>query len=483
MRIFTALLLLVAIAAPAQTPAKKPAHKPAAPAAELKFVLIVSRHGIRPPLQPNSTLNQFSAQPWPEWEVPLGELTPHGVQAIEQMGQYLRLRYVEDGLFPPGGCPTPADLYLYSDTDHRNIDSTRATFAAFAPNCDHIDINMMAPNPTGARDPLFNTVPGTFATPPAAAAEAALRAALHANPDFALTVRGNPELKELAHILAPDPARQPAKPILSQPTGFKPGTYGMTTTGPLAAASSLIEDLELEFVDAKPLTQVGWGRLGDTDEAADTALLRLMPLHVKAFGLGLRTPLYARSQGSSLLAHLLATLNMASKTPAEQLAQITFGSSMGTTSSSTSERLKDVWPVGPAGVHFVYLSAHDSNIFTLGGLLGLHWRADSHSDDTPPDSQLAFELWQRPGSSGASHTAGANENDYDIRIVYRAQTLAQLRSAETLSLQNPPAEVELTPTGCVAHRPCPLATFLAAAARAIDPAYVKPDLVPVTLAP
>jgi len=462
MRFFAALLLCLSLAAPAQTPGKKPAHKPAP--AELKFVLIVSRHGIRPPLQPTSTLDQYSAEPWPDWEVPLGELTPHGAIALQQMGQYLRLRYVEDGLFAPGGCPAPGELYLYADTDHRNIDSTRATFAGFAPNCDHLDIDMMAPNPSGIRDPLFNTVPGTFAPPPAAEAEAALRAVLHPTPEFALSARGNPELNQLARIFAPSPAHQPAKPILDQPIEFKPGTYGVAAHGPLSTASSPIEDLELEFVDAKPLTQVGWGRLGATDAEADATLLRLMPLHVKAFGLGLRTPLYARAQGSSLLAHLLATLSRAASTPG--------GPSMETASSSTWVGLKDVKPIGPAGAKLVYLSAHDSNIFTLGGQLGLHWRADSHSDDTPPDSQLAFELWQQPG-----HT------DYNIRIVYRAQTLIQLRSAETLSLNNPPAEVQLTPTGCVAHRPCPLATFLAAATRTVDPAYVKPTLVPITLAP
>jgi len=149
----------------------------------------------------------------------------------------------------------------------------------------------------------------------------------------------------------------------------------------------------------------------------------------------------------------------------------------GQTSYSESDTFKRIHSenpgaIGPPQTKLVYLSGHDSNIFTLGGLLGLHWRADSRSDDTPPDSQLAFELWQQPGHA-----------DYNIRIVYRAQTLAQLRSAETLSLEHPPAEVVLTPTGCVAHKPCQLATFLAAAARAIDPAFVKPDLVPVTLAP
>ncbi len=453
MRLLAAFLLLISLTAPAQTPAKKPAHTPTQPE-QLKFVLIVSRHGIRPPLQPSSTINQYAADPWPEWEVGLGELTPHGAIAIQQMGQYMRLRYVEDGLFAPGGCPAPAELYLYADTDHRNIDSTRATFAGFAPNCDHLDIDMMAPTPDNKRDPLFNASHGTAMSPPAATSEAALRAALNTSPEIALTARGNPELNEMAHILAPDHAHQPEKPILKQPVEFTPGTYGVSAHGPLASASSLIEDLELEFIDAKPLPQVGWGRLGATDAAADATLLRLLPLHVKAFGLGLRTPLYARAQGSSLLAHLIATLQQASVGPA------------------ASPVVKKIDPIGPIGTKLVYLSAHDSNLFNLGGLLGLHWRADSRSDDTPPDSQLAFELWQRPGAS-----------TYNIRIVYRAQTLMQLRTAETLSLTNPPAEVEITPTGCVAHRPCPLATFLAAATRTSDPTFVNPNLVPVTLAP
>jgi len=467
MRFPAALLLLLSIAAPAQT--KKPAPAPPqTPPAELKFVLILSRHGIRPPLQPTSTLNQFSTNPWPEWEVPLGELTPHGAIAMQQMGQYLRLRYVEDGLLAPGGCPAPGELYLYADTDHRNIDSTRATFAGFAPNCGHLNIDMMAPPPSDLRDPLFNAVPGTFAPPPAAASEAALRAALHATPEIALTARGNPELNELAKILAPDPVHQPAKPILKQPLSFSPATWGVAAHGPLPTASNLIEDLELEFVDAKPLSQVGWGRVGATDEAAEATLQRLLPLHIKAFGLGLRTPLYARAQGSSLLAHLLATLRQAS---------ITDASSTNPRPLALGPWPSPVKPIGPTGSHFVYLSAHDSNLFALAGMLNLHWRADTRTDDTPPDSQLAFELWQRPGTTGAS------EKDFDIRIVYRAQTLKQLRTAETLSLENPPAEVELTPTGCVAHRPCPLATFLAAAARTIDPAFVKPDLAPITLAP
>src|SRR5664280_1106269 len=43
---------------------------------KLRFTLVLSRHGIRPPLTAASALDLHSYDPWPEWE-PLGYLTPH----------------------------------------------------------------------------------------------------------------------------------------------------------------------------------------------------------------------------------------------------------------------------------------------------------------------------------------------------------------------------------------------------------------------
>src|ERR1700677_1625323 len=45
---------------------------------KLKFVVMVSRHGVRSPTGKPGQLNQYSAQPWPTWSVPPGYLTEHG---------------------------------------------------------------------------------------------------------------------------------------------------------------------------------------------------------------------------------------------------------------------------------------------------------------------------------------------------------------------------------------------------------------------
>lgn len=127
---------------------------------------------------------------------------------------------------------------------------------------------------------------------------------------------------------------------------------------------------------------------------------------------------------------------------------------------------------GPAGARLVYISGHDGNLFNVGGLFDLHWNVDGIADDALPDSQIVFELWQNLKSK-----------QYFVRLLYRAQTIDQLRSGEPLTLANPPAEVYLTPPGCTAGRPCPFATFDQAAHAALDPAYIKPDLLPAQTAP
>ena len=49
---------------------------PSARADELKMVIILSRHGVRAPLQTPEKLAPYAAQPWPKWEVAPGIQTP-----------------------------------------------------------------------------------------------------------------------------------------------------------------------------------------------------------------------------------------------------------------------------------------------------------------------------------------------------------------------------------------------------------------------
>lgn len=426
-KLIVAILLIAATVAPAQTHASKNADA-------LRFTLVLSRHGVRTPLAANPVLNLRSSSAWPEWEVPLGFLTPHGALAIRQIGAYMRLDLARKGLLPATGCPGSNEIYLYADTDERTIQSSRNTFAGLEPGCDPLPVHVAAVA-HGIADPVFSPIPGTF-PPPSAEAESADRKATMGNdPEAFLSLAANPGLQELAQILAPDPAHPAAKPLLGDPR-------------PLATASPLIEDFLLEYTDGKPMTEVGWGRVDLP------TLLRLMPLYIKGFDLVTRTPLAARTRGSNLVAHILDTLEQAAQpAPAQPAAQVPGA-------------------FGPAGARLVYIGGHDSDLSRIGGLFDLHWTVGGVTDDTPPDSQIVFELWQN-----------AKSKQYTVRLFYRAQTYDQLRSGQALSLASPPVEVDLTLPGCRAGQPCPFAAFDRAAHALLDPAYIKPDLLPVQIAP
>jgi 4-phytase/acid phosphatase len=179
---------------------------------------------------------------------------------------------------------------------------------------------------------------------------------------------------------------------------------------------------------------------------------------VKGFDLLTRTPLRARTQGSNLTAHILDSLEQAA-----QQAQTQPGQAVPHT---------DLGAFGPVGARLVYLGGHDSDLSYIGGLFGLHWSVDGIGDDTPPDSQIVFELWQ-----------SAKSKQYSVRMIYRAQTLDQLRSGQKLTLADPPAEVSLTPPGCRGGEICPFADFDKAARAVLDPAYIKPGPLATQIAP
>jgi 4-phytase / acid phosphatase len=429
MRVTLAATLLLTVAIPPGL-----AMPPAKPKDHLRFTLILSRHGVRAPL---TVATVYSAQPWPEWEVPAGRLTPHGAQALRQMGAYMREDFADHGLFPTAGCLAPAEIYLYSDTDERNISSTRATFDSFAPGCVSFPIQTVDP---AILDPLFRTS-GLF--PPLPDGTKARRVALLAESPNVFSHESHAQLDFLSHILSPDPAHRAEKSIFGPYDGISvdPGDV-IAASRPRSVASEIVEDLLLEYVDGKPIAQVGWGRV---DEAS---LRRLIPIRIGAFNLDKRTVFFARTASSNMLDHLLETLAQAASNVATPGA------------------------LGPLGTRLVYVSGHDGDLAGIGGLLGLHWTADGNTDATPPDSQIVFQLWQ-------SHSSGKDT----IRILYRAQTLDQLRDAARLTSANPPAEVLLTPPGCNSPVNCSFSAFHKVAVRRLDLKYVRATLTQTRVVP
>ena len=391
---------------------------------QLKFVLILSRHGVRSPTKPNDQLDPYSAQPWPAWEVEPGELTPRGAELLRLFGAYDRAWLQQAKLLPAIGCPPDNAAFFWADTDHRTLGSAAALAESILPGCP-VQVHSLAAE---VQDALFHPLAAEVAPPSSQAAVSALSARLHGDAGESVTAN-RPALDLLMHVLAPNGQPAPRKQLFAVPPSLAPGSgdHMVSLLGPLATASTLSENLLLEYADNKPIADVGW------DRADEGTLRSLLSLHSAYFDLLHRTPLLAQAEASNLLEHVLDTLQQA----------VTGKAVMGA--------------IGPVGEQLVVLLGHDTNLAALAALLNVHWTLDSRRDDTPPGAQLAFELWHNPRT-------GAD----DVRIEYRMQTLGQLRQAQALSPAQPPASERLAVPGCA---PCTANDFTTLGRKALDPRY------------
>lgn len=64
----------------------------------LKQIIIFGRHSVRSSVVPSAILATFASQPYPDFGVPIGYLTPHGAQAEVLLGSYLRDYLLAEGL-------------------------------------------------------------------------------------------------------------------------------------------------------------------------------------------------------------------------------------------------------------------------------------------------------------------------------------------------------------------------------------------------
>src|SRR5262249_49855681 len=75
---------------------------------KLKMVVIVTRHGVRPPLSENPK-SPYAKDPWPslnDWGARCaGDLTKTGFKLATLMGGYYSAHYTHQGLLPEG-CPS-----------------------------------------------------------------------------------------------------------------------------------------------------------------------------------------------------------------------------------------------------------------------------------------------------------------------------------------------------------------------------------------
>ena len=115
-------------------------------------VIMLSRHNIRAPLAVDSTLSKLTAHQWHDFGVKSGELTVHGGQIEEKMGQYCRLYLQQEELFPMDYQPKTGELLFYANAFERTIATARHFEMGMFP---YVAVPVKYNSEVGDADPVF----------------------------------------------------------------------------------------------------------------------------------------------------------------------------------------------------------------------------------------------------------------------------------------------------------------------------------------
>ncbi len=367
---------------------------------QLRFVVVVTRHGVRSPTGKVDSLNQYSAEPWPKWSVPPGNLTAHGAKLMTLMGSFDRELFVQQGLLAGAGCGDAGRVAIVADSDQRTRETGKALADGLMPGCAP-EVHALA---EGTPDALFHPLEAGVGADKAVAA-AAVSGRIGGNPE-GLKDAYRTQLEALEAVLL-GPAGTAKASLLDVPASVGPGKgdHLADLRSPLGTAATMSENLLLEYTEGMPMEQVGWGRVNLPK------LRELLELHTASADLERRTAYLAVAGASNLLEHVV-----------DSMQQAVEGKAVAGALGKPQDRV-------------LFLVGHDTNLTNIAGTLNLSWLIDGRRDDTPPGGALVFELWQR----------GA---EFQVRTYFVAATLDQMRNAVPLSLATPPERVPVFVPGC-----------------------------------
>ncbi|EJU14574.1 phosphoanhydride phosphohydrolase [Sphingomonas sp. LH128] len=413
-----AMLALTACAVSMTTPLV-PAHAQEPEGMTLERVVGLMRHGVRPPTKTPPLPDGYAKDAWPKWDVPAGHLTQRGADALVLRGQYNKSDFVERELLS-AGCPKTGEVYFWANIEQRTIASGEATAQGMFAGCG-VETHH---NPLGQQDPLFSAGGAKAVAFDQQKALAAITARFG---DVQKIADANiADLKLMQSVLgccAPplcDKAKLEASCTFTDlpstvAMGIRPGARPRLT-GPLTVAGTYSQNLLLEYLEGRPMTQVGWGR---ADRETVETLLRF---HALEYEIVSRPPAVSYPLATPLVRRMLDALAPQAKSGA-----------------------------APRGEKLTMFFGHDNTLALLGGFLGVHWKLASYpGDDSPPNGTLGFELLKNA------------KGERFVRTFYEAQTMDQIRNLEPLSNDNKPARQYLELPGCNASgdaSPCPLRKF------------------------
>ena len=412
------------------------------PRAELKFVVILSRHGVRSPTWKTDRLNEYSTERWPDWGVPPGFLTPHGSRLMELVGAYDRADLAQRGLLSSNGCVDAGRVFLWADSEQRTLATGHALASGMFPGCG-VQVRSL---PEGTDDPLFSPMAVGIGHPDRALEVASVLGRIGIKPG-PLIEAYRPAFETMQQVLL---GCTPGAKCPPEGTSVKQSLLELTMSvtegngdklvdfaGPLSTASTIAQNFLLEYTNGMAEKDLGWGRVTESN------LRQMMSLHAAYSDLLRRTSYLARTNGSNVASHILKSIEQAVAGKPVRGA------------------------LGKPGDKVIIIAGHDTNICNVAGMLGLSWLIEGYQrDDTPPGGALVFELWRHPVTRA-----------YTVRTSYMAQTLKQMREALPLTLASPPARAAVFVPGCSTSDgafACGWKEFRRTLETAIDPAFVRP---------
>ncbi|BES83069.1 3-phytase [Pectobacterium araliae] len=391
---------------------------------QLEKVVEVSRHGVRPPTESNTTaLESGTARQWPLWVTRDGELTGHGYAATVLKGRYEGEYYRQQHLFA-SGCPPEQQIYVLASPLQRTRATAQAYMDGMFPGCGVVTHAVVDEK----HDPLFHGDKMGIGTLDPERAKAEVLKAMGGDLDTAYQ-RLQPSIKLLKQVVC---AADKPCPVFDKPWALKQDKDGSTSISGLNTLANMSEVFLLEYSENLPLAQVAFGHARNTQD-----LTPLMAPMTAKYDVTNDVPYIAQRGGSLLMQQI-----------AQALAQ------------GTQEEQDTAQGEPPTAPYLLYV-AHDTNVAYLRTLLQFHWLLPGDTaDNIPPAGSLVFERWR-----------DTTTQQRFVRIYFQTQSLDQIRSLTPLGEQQPLLKEEFTAQHCQRTEQgtlCPFDTTLESMRKSID---------------
>ncbi|WP_225086113.1 histidine-type phosphatase [Pectobacterium colocasium] len=397
---------------------------------QLEKVVEVSRHGVRPPTESNTTaLESGTAREWSKWVTREGELTGHGYAATVLKGHYEGEYYRQQHLFA-SGCPTEQQIYVLASPLQRTRATAQAYMDGMFPGCG-VATHAVEDE---KQDPLFHGDKMGIGRLDPERAKAEVLKAMGGDLNIAYQ-RLQPSIEQLKQIVCK--ADKPC-PVFDKPWAIKQDKDGSISISGLSTLANMSEVFLLEYSENLPQVQVAFGHVSNTQD-----LTPLMAPMTAKYDFTNDVPYIAQRGGSLFMQQI-----------AQALAQ------------GTQEEQDTTQGEPPSAPYLLYV-AHDTNIAYLRTMLQFHWLLPGDTaDNIPPAGSLVFERWR-----------DTTTQQRFLRIYFQTQSLDQIRSLTPLSAQQPLLKEELTSQGCQQTEKgtlCPFDTALKSMRKSIDSSALAP---------